>query len=1015
MKILEYTDLDTSRVKVSYCKVKEALARDDFRSAQVKKLINLTHGKFYRAKLDVANRLLFTLVRHGDEICALILEVITDHNYDKSRFLKGALIDESKIADIDISEAIKEAKPLRYLHPEHTAIHLLDKPISFDDTQDSVYRQKPPLIIVGSAGSGKTALMLEKLKHAEGEVLYVTHSVYLAQNARNIYYSNGFEHHGQEAHFLSYREFVESIRVPAGREATWRVFLTWFFRIQNSFKGIDAHQAFEEIRGVITAGEGGFLSREEYRHLGVRQSIFPEQQRDKLYDLFEKYRKWLVDDELFDLNLVAHEWVATSRYDFVVIDEVQDLTIAQLSLVLKTLKKPGHFLLCGDSNQIVHPNFFSWSQVKTLFWNDPKLAGQQQLSVLTANFRNGTEATRISNQLLKIKHQRFGSIDRESNFLVQAVGGEPGQVLLMTDKEAVKRDLDKKTRQSTRFAVLVMRDEDKLEARKYFATPLLFSIHEAKGLEYENIVLFKFVSGNRAEFNEIVDGVVKDDLSVETLEYNRAKDKNDKSLEVYKFFVNAIYVALTRAVKNIYIIESDIGHRLFTLLDLASDANVSVDVAESSLEEWQKEARKLELQGKQEQAEAIRRTILKEVPPPWPIFDDLRLRELLIKVFREKVPGNKAKQQLYEYAACHDEPVLAERLFKDAQFDARGSFNDHLDTLGRKSYVPYFSMQTKNILKQCDEYGIDHRLPMNQTPLMAAAAAGNISLAEALIERGADREKTDQYGYNALHWAMRKAFRHPDYARRNFASLYELLAPASVDVSTGERMVRLDCHLSEYFLFQTLWVMFKSRFDKSSRSGYAAFDTHTILDAWANMPANVVPPERNRRQYLSGVLARNEVSRDYTYNRALFERLSQGWYQFNSRLLVRFSDSECNQSWVSVFQPLNLSLIHEFAHENRLLQLEQCFKKAGIRIPASSISGEEAIVRKAAFDKILKSTKEQHQKQWEMEVKRLIEWKEVKRRKTEQKRLFGAEKKSKTEMQQQKNEQLMNQQYTIEF
>ena len=49
MKILEYTGLDTSSVKAGYCKVKEALARDDFRAAQVKKLVNLTHGKFYRA------------------------------------------------------------------------------------------------------------------------------------------------------------------------------------------------------------------------------------------------------------------------------------------------------------------------------------------------------------------------------------------------------------------------------------------------------------------------------------------------------------------------------------------------------------------------------------------------------------------------------------------------------------------------------------------------------------------------------------------------------------------------------------------------------------------------------------------------------------------------------------------------------------------------------------------------------------------------------------------------------
>ena len=71
----------------------------------------------------------------------------------------------------------------------------------------------------------------------------------------------------------------------------------------------------------------------------------------------------------------------------------------------------------------------------------------------------------------------------------------------MPDKDASKRELDQKMRQSTQFAVLVMRDEDKAEARKHFATPLLFSIHEAKGLEYENIVLYRFISDHRAEFS----------------------------------------------------------------------------------------------------------------------------------------------------------------------------------------------------------------------------------------------------------------------------------------------------------------------------------------------------------------------------------------------------------------------------------------------------------------------------------------------------------------------------------
>ncbi len=906
MKILEYIGLDTSRVQAAYRKVTDSIARGDFRAAQVKKLASLSHGKFYRARLNDADRLLFSLVRHDDEVCALMLEVIANHDYDRSCFLRGAAIDEGKIPDGDSTEAIREARPVRYLHPERTAIHLLDKPISFDDAQEAIYRQAPPLIVVGSAGSGKTALILEKLKHAEGEVLYVTHSAYLAQKARELYYANGFEHPGQEAVFLSYREFVESIHVPAGREATWRDFAGWFARMRQAFKDIDGHQAFEEIRGVIGAGAGGVLSRDDYRALGVRQSIFPEERRDSVYDLFAKYRIWLAEARLFDLNLMAQEWgaLAAPRYDFVVIDEVQDITSVQLALVLRTLRRSAHFLLCGDSNQIVHPNFFSWGQVKSLFWHDPQLAERQELRVLTANFRNGQEATRVANQLLKIKQRRFGSIDRESNFLVRAVGGAPGQVVLMPDKEGVKKELDQKIRQSTQFAVLVMRDEDKAEVRKHFATPLLFSIHEAKGLEYENIVLYRFVSDHRAEFTDIVEGVRKQDLAADTLDYRRARDKSDKSLEVYKFFVNALYVALTRATQNVYMIESDTSHQLFALLELALSGQVEIAATQSSLEDWQKEARKLELQGKQEQAEAIRRTILKQTPVPWPVFNETKVTELLLKVFREQAPGGKQRQQLYEIATCHDEPVLAAWLAREANFDAAKGFQQQRATLGRKTYVTYFANHFKDILRQCDQHGIDHRLPMNHTPLMAAAAAGNVPLAAALLERGADREAVDHFGCNPLHWAMREAFRDAKFAHGPFAALFELLAPASIDVSAGERLVRIDRHLSEYFLFQTLWALFKSRFTHRQRRPYGAFETQAILDAWKHLPANVVRPERNQRQHLSHVLSRNEVERDYAYNRALFVRVTQGWYQFNPKLAVRHPQADAD-TWVPIYQALN--------------------------------------------------------------------------------------------------------------
>lgn len=913
MKILEYSGLDISKVTVSYGKVRAAIERGDFQAAQVKKLSNISHGKFYRAKLDGADRLVFSLIRYNDEVYALMLEVILNHDYDSSRFLRGAAIDETKIVDMDAAEAAHEAQAIRYLHPHSTAIYLLDKPISFDDAQQAVYVQPAPLIVVGSAGSGKTALTLEKLKQVEGEVLYLTHSAFLAKNARDLYYANGFDPATQDAVFLSYREFVESIRVPGGREASWRDFSAWFLRMRQNFKDLDGHQVFEEIRGVITASASGLLSRETYRSLGVRQSIFPDHLRDRLYDVFEKYQAWLSDNHLYDLNLVAQQWLALAlpRYDFVVIDEVQDITGVQLALALKTLKKPGNFLLCGDSNQIVHPNFFSWGQVKSLFWQDPTLAERQQLRVLTTNFRNGLEATRVANQLLKIKHQRFGSIDRESNFLVQAVGGEGGQVALIADKDAGKRELDQKIRQSTQCAVLVMRDEDKAEAKKYFATPLLFSIHEAKGLEYDNIVLYRFVSDHRTEFLDIVDGVAKADLMQDTLEYRRAKQKSDKSLEVYKFFVNALYVALTRAIKNLYLIESDLHHPLFDLLDL-STATASVNLQKSTLEDWQKEARKLELQGKQEQADAIRRGILKHSPVPWPVQDTGKVTELLLKVFREQAPGSKFKQQLFEYACCFDEPVLALRLADEAKFDVAKSFALQRMALGRKSYLSYFTNHFKDILRQCEQYGIDHRLPMNQTPLMAAAAAGKVALVTLLLERGADREAVDHYGANALHWAMREAFRDPKFAQGPFGVLYDLLAPSHIDVNNGNRLIRIDRHLTEYFLFQTLWTLFKSRFTHQQRRPNCAFETQVILEAWQHLPANVVSAERNKRQHLSGVLARNEVARDYVYNRALFKRMAQGWYQFNPALSVRRRQAD-EDSWMPIYQALNLPLINEFA------------------------------------------------------------------------------------------------------
>ena len=359
-------------------------------------------------------------------------------------------------------------------------------------------------------------------------------------------------------------------------------------------------------------GSQAWLSREEYLALGVKQSIFLNQDRSQVYDLFEKYLKFLSECNLYDANILSHQHLSRCKaaYDFAVVDEVQDLTPVQLALIMRSLKAKRDFLLCGDSNQIVHPNFFSWSKVKTLFYsgqfqleeeesqdevagkNDPKSNKDEIIHVLKTNFRNSDEVTRISNLLLKIKQRRFGSIDKESNYLVTSIPSNQGKVELLPDKESTKRNLDEKTRKSAKFAVLVMREEQKAEARKWFRTPLLFSVQEAKGLEYENVILFNFVSSDRSSFSKIAEGISQRDLE-EDLVYSRGKDKTDKSGEVYKFFTNSLYVAITRAVKNLYMVESDPGHELLSLLNVRETGQeATIAVQNSSLEEWRAGSKK---------------------------------------------------------------------------------------------------------------------------------------------------------------------------------------------------------------------------------------------------------------------------------------------------------------------------------------------------------------------------------------------------------------------------------------
>ena len=475
METLVLRDLDARHVARQYQKVLEQLRQGDFRSAEVKKLRG---SGLYRAKLDDSNRLLFKLAEHRGRPWLLILEVVRNHDYAKARFLNGGSFTEDDLEPVPAPGAGNApTETLAYVNPGSPALHFLDKPLSFDDAQTAVFETPLPLIVIGSAGSGKTALTLEKLKTIPGRGLYLTRSSYLVENARSLYFASGYSNEGQEVDFLSLAELLETIEVPPGREATWADFAAWYDRMRGLFKLKDPHRIYEEIKGVLTgaAVDSPWVTEAEYLDLGVRQSIFLGDERSVVYAVFERWLAHMKESGLFDANVAA--WVrrgaADEVYDFLVIDEVQDVTPVELRLALAALRDKRQFLLCGDSNQIVHPNLFSWARVKGLFYGQAGRGDSplERIHILSANYRNTRAVTVIANRLLLVKQRRFGSIDRESNYLVQGVSSEPGRVDLAADTPEVRAEVDGKTRRSTRYAVVVLRDEDKVEARAAFSTP----------------------------------------------------------------------------------------------------------------------------------------------------------------------------------------------------------------------------------------------------------------------------------------------------------------------------------------------------------------------------------------------------------------------------------------------------------------------------------------------------------------------------------------------------------------
>jgi tetratricopeptide (TPR) repeat protein len=299
------------------------------------------------------------------------------------------------------------------------------------------------------------------------------------------------------------------------------------------------------------------LSEEEYFALGRKRAPSFLYDRKEIHAIARFYQERLERmgswDEI-DLTKAALERLDGTRgefsYDLVVCDEVQDLADLQLSLLFRLASDPRNVVLTGDPRQIINPTGFRWEEVKTKLYE--RGLAVPPVHRLSLNFRCVGAVVRLSNALLDLKAGLVGLSDTEMRERWKFNGRPP--VLLSGIEEAdLLPHIDFR---GAGQAVLTRTTETRDRLRRLLRTELVFTIAEAKGLEFDTVFLWRFVEPGKAEtlWKMIADGGQLESARIPHVRHELA----------------LLYVAVTRARNGLVIYDGHLPSAIWGIESLST-------------------------------------------------------------------------------------------------------------------------------------------------------------------------------------------------------------------------------------------------------------------------------------------------------------------------------------------------------------------------------------------------------------------------------------------------------------
>ena len=292
------------------------------------------------------------------------------------------------------------------------------------------------------------------------------------------------------------------------------------------------------------------IPKEIYLKLDEQYCLYSSSQRELLYELTLRYQMFLSAEGKVDENDIARQFLNrlmnqnVPLFDFVIADEIQDLTEIQIYCLIRLARNRNNLLFSGDINQTIRPTYFHTGRIESILKTSNTHLGFIKHQ-LVKNYRSTKEVVDLANQVVNLRIQRLG-LNKKNDYHEIPIRGEQHPIYYFDAKHPLEMVKLIETGLNRHYVAIVVPDE---EEKKNFERltqqkGAVFTVEEIKGIEKEYIICYNVMTKYKTAWETII--------NQDVMYQNQ-----------YRYYFNLLYVALTRARHHLCFIEEDMPPSLY--------------------------------------------------------------------------------------------------------------------------------------------------------------------------------------------------------------------------------------------------------------------------------------------------------------------------------------------------------------------------------------------------------------------------------------------------------------------